>query len=171
MILLSNEIVYCDKILSEVSEQFVDWLNSELNERRWTQSDLARAAGLGRGTVSNIVINLRKPGPEFCQAIAHALELPEEFVFRKAGLLSTPAGYDETYEEWRAVLHELTENNRDELLHFARLRLERQRKEAWSERFRQLNQDQLKELYQFMDRLGWSQPDASTGSPPPRKSK
>lgn len=32
----------------------------------------------------------RNPGPEFCQAIARVLKLPQEEVFLRAGLLESP---------------------------------------------------------------------------------
>jgi len=38
-------------------------------------------------TVSKILNGERNPGPDFCRALARALNYPQEFVFRKAGLL------------------------------------------------------------------------------------
>lgn len=113
----------------------------------------------------------RQPGPDICRAIARVLGASEIFVFQKAGLLSPPAGYDITYEEWRQILNELNDQNRQELLHIARLRLERQRDEAWSHKFSELTPTQQEEVKQFMIRKGWIQKDVSTGSPDPRKSE
>ena len=54
------------------------------------------------------------------------MEAPPELVFRKAGLL--PERNDETisFEHWRFVLEQLSEEDRDELLEIARLKLDRQ---------------------------------------------
>ena len=81
------------------------------------------------------------------------------FVFRKAGLLSLKSDYDVTYEEWRKILNELNEENRAELMQAARLRLERQRDEAWSHQFRELTPEQQEEAWQLVEglikRKGW----------------
>lgn len=68
-------------------ETFITWLNIELNKRNWRLSDLARAANLDTGSVSRILSGTRRPGPEVCLAIARALQLPPETIFRQAGLL------------------------------------------------------------------------------------
>ena len=106
--------------------QFSAWLNEELNARGWNQSDLARAAGLGRGTISNVLNNTRQPGPDICTAIADAFNLPPEFVFRRAGLLPPKKDEDPDFEEWKTLLDNLDEGDRLELLEFARLKLKLQ---------------------------------------------
>ena len=67
-------------------ESFSDWLLSELKRQNMSQSDLARAAKLGRGTISNIMTGTRRVGQDTLLAIAHALHLSPEFVFEKAGV-------------------------------------------------------------------------------------
>lgn len=64
---------------------FSDWLLKEMNARTWSQADLARAAGLSRTAVSNVLSQQRQPGPEFCVAIAQAFGYPPEVIFRAAG--------------------------------------------------------------------------------------
>ena len=66
---------------------FADWLNSELENRGWSQSELARRAGINQVTVSRIINEGRKVGPSVAKKIAHALGVREEEVFRKVGLL------------------------------------------------------------------------------------
>lgn len=70
--------------------EFTEWLASELQTRGIGVRELGRIAGLGSGTVSRIITGSRKPGPEFCQAIARVLRIPEEEIFLRAGLLSSP---------------------------------------------------------------------------------
>jgi integrase len=69
-------------------ETFSDWLENEIQRRDWKPADVASKAGISRGSVSNILSGLRQPGPDVCRAIAHALQVEEEEVFRRAGLLS-----------------------------------------------------------------------------------
>lgn len=78
--------------------EFVTWLYKELEKRKWSQSDLARHAGLKRQVVSRLVTGDRNAGADSCKAIAAAFDLPEEIVFRKAGILSARAEVNERVE-------------------------------------------------------------------------
>lgn len=69
-------------------ERFPAWILEELNKRGWKPADLSRETGISSGALSNILNDYRKPGPDVCRSIAHALRIPEETVFRQAGLLS-----------------------------------------------------------------------------------
>lgn len=52
-----------------------------------TPASLARQAGITEGTISHIFAKRRKPGIEFCVAIAPAIKQKPETVARMAGLL------------------------------------------------------------------------------------
>ena len=78
---------------------FGKWLGGELSRREWRQADLAHRAGLTNGTVSRIMKGSRRAGPEVCRALAAALDMPPEHVFRMAGLLPPdPAPVQEEQE-------------------------------------------------------------------------
>lgn len=65
---------------------FVQWLNNAMGERGWSQSELARRAGIDQSTISRVLAG-QGAGSEFCIGIARALgELPER-VLRLAGIL------------------------------------------------------------------------------------
>lgn len=73
---------------------FAEWLDGELHTRGWGQSDLVRQArmaghSLSSGQLSHILGKTRQAGPETCIAIAEALHLPREEVFRARGWLLT----------------------------------------------------------------------------------
>lgn len=68
-------------------ENFGDWLLERLKEKNISQSELARMAGLSKGTVSNLVNGTKGAGQDSLTAIAHALKLPVDLVFEKAKLL------------------------------------------------------------------------------------
>ncbi len=73
-------------------QTFSAWLEQELAKRKWSQRDLIRAAkkfgySLSASQVSNIINNNRGPSPETCIAMAYALGLPREEVFRARGWL------------------------------------------------------------------------------------
>lgn len=52
--------------------------------------------------------------------------MPPELVFRKAGLLPERDDEPVSFEYWRFVLERLSDEDRDELLEIARLKLDRQ---------------------------------------------
>lgn len=99
-----------DKMLS--MDNFGAWLLNELEERNMTQSELARLAGLSRGTLSNLISGTRGRGPDSIEAIARALKLPPDQVFRVAGLLPPKRDVDEETEELNHLLDLLTPDKR-----------------------------------------------------------
>ena len=114
-------------------ERFPDWLMKELKSRDMTQSDLSRLAGLGSGTISNIMNGTRKVGQDTLVKIAHALKLPSETVFRAAGLLPPESKKDELISKIIFFAEKLSDQEKEDILEFVRLRhriaLEREKKE------------------------------------------
>lgn len=107
-----------------VNSPFSEWLSSELEKRGLSQSELARLAGVSRGAISHLINQTRKPGPEICEAIAHALKLPPETVFRVAGLLSPKPDIQTEDQQFLYLLHLMDELSREELLEFMKFKLE-----------------------------------------------
>ena len=75
---------------------FVDWLQKELDKRNWNRSELvrqARASGhkLTTSQVSRVMTREQVGTVEVIMAIASALDLPSEDVFRVRGWLSDSA--------------------------------------------------------------------------------
>ena len=68
-------------------QTFSEWLENELEKRGWKPVELANKANISRGSLSTILSHQRRPGPDVCLALARALSLPPELVFRRAGLL------------------------------------------------------------------------------------
>ena len=64
-----------------------NWLKQELESRNWKQADLVRETNLDSAVISNLVNGKRRSGESTARAIAHALKLPVDFVFEKAGIL------------------------------------------------------------------------------------
>jgi transcriptional regulator with XRE-family HTH domain len=63
---------------------FADWLAKELDSRKMSPSDLARASGKAPAVISRILNGERNPAPETIKDIANALKLPAELVFKVA---------------------------------------------------------------------------------------
>jgi transcriptional regulator with XRE-family HTH domain len=69
-------------------KDFSAWLNGELARRGMKPFHLAQASGLNAATIQHLVNGTRQLGPDAARAIASALELPQETVFRAGGLLT-----------------------------------------------------------------------------------
>jgi transcriptional regulator with XRE-family HTH domain len=78
---------------------FSECLQEQLDKKRWNQSKLASEAHLGKGSLSDIISGRRKVGSEVARAIADALKLPPEQVFRAAGILPPEKDDDPWVEE------------------------------------------------------------------------
>lgn len=83
-------------------ETFNEWLENELKKRSWNQNQLAKRSGLAHGTISNILNNNKGFGPESLLAIARALKIPPETIFRAVGWL--PESKDFTKDQ-ELILH------------------------------------------------------------------
>lgn len=68
-------------------KNFGQWLTEELEKRDMNQSDLARASNITTAQISRIISGRRGVGEQALTAIAHALRLPPDLVFEKAGVL------------------------------------------------------------------------------------
>lgn len=97
----------------------------EISRRGWNQSELAVAAGVTRTAISDVLSGRRNPGVELCSAIARALHLPPEIVFRRAGLLPPVSPEIEDQEEFVFLFSQLPPEERREILEFLRFKRER----------------------------------------------
>ena len=107
---------------------FADWLQAALDERNMKPADLSNQAGLGRGTLSDIFSGRRKPGTELATAIADALNIPQEEVFRAAGILRPNKKINETVAQ---IVHEVTQRppeEQQEFLSYIRWRINQRKK-------------------------------------------
>ena len=84
--------------------RFSDWLQLELNRRGWSQSDCARAANLNRAVINKLLNGKSRAQPSTLGAIAHALKIPVETVYRAAGLLPPNTDYDDSTQELILIL-------------------------------------------------------------------
>ena len=102
------------------------WLIKERTNRKMSQAELARRAGITRGAISNYEANkVKSPDPEVLRAIAKALVVPEILVFQKAGLLSPKPKTNLEYEEAVHLLNQLTEDELSEITELMQFKIER----------------------------------------------
>lgn len=103
-------------------DNFALWLENELNAQGWSQADLARATGLHKGSISNVINGRRKPSVNFVLAVARALRVKPEEVYQAAGLLpAKPAPHDdETINELIKLVQRLPEDKQQEVINYTR---------------------------------------------------
>jgi len=111
----------------EGPDDFVIWLDKQLSDRNWSDHQLARKAGISHSVISKARRGI-SPKWDACVAIATALDLPPEVVFRQVGLLPPLPPAQGEIEEWRHLLAQLSAKDRYELLQIARLKLRLKRK-------------------------------------------
>ena len=106
----------------------VTWLIEETNARGWTNSELARRAGVRSSTISMMISGHNKPGNDLCVGLARALHIPAEEIFRRAGLLPTlPAPADDpVLPELVSYCQRLTPPVRKEILAYVKFRYQQQ---------------------------------------------
>lgn len=101
-------------------KDFVTWLTRELNERGWTNSELARRAELVPSTISMVISGRTNPGWEFCLGVARAFGFPPETVLRRAGLLPAVPARVQGEQEMLGIFRLLSENQRQMILSMLR---------------------------------------------------
>lgn len=69
------------------TEGFPKWLRERLEERGWTQSDLARRTGVSHSIISRWGTENQDPGARSLVRLAEALDLPVTEVLIGAGIL------------------------------------------------------------------------------------
>lgn len=75
--------MFYDKIALNMEVSFSAWLTFQMQLKNWTQSDLARASGLTRQTISYYLSDKSKyPDENALIKIANAFKLPPEHVYR-----------------------------------------------------------------------------------------
>ncbi|CAK0772693.1 XRE family transcriptional regulator [Gammaproteobacteria bacterium] len=101
---------------------FPAWLDRELSAKNWTRADLSQVAKISQSALSLIYSGDRKPGPEVCNAIAQALRLPPDEVFRAAGLLPPKSETTELIDQITFITSDLPIDDQQEILEYAKLR-------------------------------------------------
>lgn len=121
------------------TNDFSEWLNDQLIINNYSQSDLARASGLHRAIISNL-INRKNMNPDIqtLTALATGLKLDPLTVLRAAGKLPTPLSERRVAEEVVDYkLAELSDSQLDELLEYIEYLQDRDEKRLRKQKLRE----------------------------------
>lgn len=103
-----------------MENDFVTWLENEMDARGWTNSETARRAGVSASNISMTLSRTKFPGVEMCRGLARAFHIPPERVFRIAGILPPRViGSEKNHEELLDYYDALSERNRRALIAMA----------------------------------------------------
>lgn len=109
---------------------FSSWLAETMRARGLNQSELAQRAGISRAAVNSIVSGRRRAGRDTLCALAKALSVPPEELFRAAGIDTGGDAQQIDLAEWIGLFKAADDSTRNELLDYARYRTERARDKA-----------------------------------------
>jgi transcriptional regulator with XRE-family HTH domain len=107
---------------------FADWLQETLNEKGWSQAELARRSGISPAQITRVISGERGLGEQSIIALAAAFKLPAETVFRAAGLLPAEREKDPRDKEILHLFGLLADEEKQEILDYVRYRVERAEK-------------------------------------------
>jgi transcriptional regulator with XRE-family HTH domain len=102
--------------------EFSDWLAYLLAERDIKPVELARMSNIDPGVVSRILNGERTPKPKTLEAIANALKLPLDTIYRAAGLLPPESPESELINQIIYITEQLPEEEQQDILEFVKLR-------------------------------------------------
>jgi transcriptional regulator with XRE-family HTH domain len=111
---------------------FSEWLQSELEQRGWKQSDLSKRSGINSGLLSRIINGERRPGVDTCTAIAKAFGMTDIQVLDIAGLAhdSDHTKFNPIVEAAAAMLNDLSIEDQEEIRAMIRVKWERKQRKA-----------------------------------------
>jgi transcriptional regulator with XRE-family HTH domain len=120
-------------MIKPVPKDFFIWLDARTRDLDLTDSQLSKKAGITHSVISRARSGHQGIGYEAGIAIALALDIPPEVVLKKLELL--PASNQDSQrgiliDEMLHIFSNLSERDQEELLQMARLKGERQRREA-----------------------------------------
>ncbi len=114
-------------ILFLMRSTFGTWMQREREKQGLSQSALAKLSGINRAIVNKLENNLvQQPKPETLIAIAKGLKIPRSTIFREIGWLDEPNDGANLAEAGH-ILSMLPDDDLDEIIQIARLKLERQK--------------------------------------------
>lgn len=90
-----------------------------LDERGWSQAELARRAGVAHGTISNLINGNKGVGESTLNAIANAFHIPAVEVFRQAGLIPKVPKVSVREEQLLFMFRRMTEDQQNDVIQYS----------------------------------------------------
>jgi transcriptional regulator with XRE-family HTH domain len=92
------------------------WVLEEIEQRGWSQADLARRCKSPNATISHILDGSRNIGFDMANSLSHAFKMPLETVYRKSGLLPNIGMIDPEEEKIKYILSQMSPIDKERAL-------------------------------------------------------
>ena len=106
-------------IMSDMDDKFSKWLVAEIENRGWTQAELARRSGTSRTSISDLISGKHPAGFDLCVGISQAFKITPESVLRMAGLLPEGNPNHEKETMLLSIFNHLPEEQKTTLVDYA----------------------------------------------------
>ncbi len=100
-----------------------DWLQKKIEEAGITQAELSRLSGISKPHINKVLNGERGLSGQSLMAIAKALGIPPEEIYREAGLLPPVSKNDKYQEKLLFLFAQLPINEKEDLLSYLQIKL------------------------------------------------
>ncbi len=114
--------------MKQAPQEFVSWLQAEMNSHNWSSRETARRAGISHPLILDILNFNKQPSFKTCVVLARIFNLAPEDVVRRAGLLPPVQETDAKKETLLHLYEQMSPEDRNELIEIARLKAARGKK-------------------------------------------
>jgi len=108
-----------------MATKFGEWLQNELDARRWSQREFSRRSKVSIGTISNAINGVYEQDKNTLLAFAKALRLPKEVLFREAGVLPDVPEATAQSEQALHLFRQLNEADKTTILRMMEVMLDK----------------------------------------------
>jgi len=122
---------------------FGEWLNEELKKRGLSQYAFGKMIDVPPTHINHLINGRRKPSAEMLETIAKGLKLPQEEIYRRAGILPQAPPKSEQKEMLNYLFDRFPEKEKKDLLTYMRIKLmmlEEEKTKNASKRYLKLTQ-------------------------------
>ena len=106
-------------IIEAVDNNLSTWILSQLDERGWSQSELARRSGLTRTTISKIISEQSSLGIDSMTGLAKAFRLPVTEILQQAGLIPKIPEATAKEEQILFMFRQMTPEQQQDVIDYA----------------------------------------------------
>lgn len=100
-------------------DDFIKYVEQKMNERRWSQADLAREANMTTSMVSNLLNGKRKVGIGTANSLSKAFRVPATEVLAVSGLIPKVPQVTAREEQLLFMFRRMTEDQQDDVIKYS----------------------------------------------------
>lgn len=106
-----------------MKETFSFWLKSQMDEREWSQADLARRSKISPPHIARLLSDTRALGNNGAAKLAKAFNMPVEIIYREAGMLPPQMENQYLYERVVHLFNQLSKSDQMEIIEYLEMKI------------------------------------------------